>query len=69
MNTTGELRAELARCFMEAKKGELVGEALRGVIGCANQINASLAAEVKAREFARRAGETVSDLGGMKITA
>lgn len=49
MKTTGDLRKELASCFVQARQGKLVGDALRGVIGCANQINASLATEVRAR--------------------
>lgn len=67
MKTTHELRQHLAECFLMARDGNLSGDALRGVIGCANQINTSLAVEIKAREQARKAGEQVSPMGTMSI--
>lgn len=67
MKTTGDLRKELASCFMMAKRGELSGDALRGVIGCANQINTSLAVEIKARVQLSREGIASGALGQMRI--
>ncbi len=67
MKTTGELRTALADCFREARNGTLSGDALRGVIGCANQINASLAVEIKARAQLAREGVAVSALGDMRL--
>lgn len=68
MKTTGELRAELAKCFVLARDGALSGDALRGVIGCANQINISLATEIKARAQLAREGVASVALGDMNIT-
>ena len=67
MKTTGELRAALAECFAQARNGNLSGDALRGVIGCANQINISLATEIKARQQLAREGVSVASFGEMKI--
>ena len=67
MKTTGDLRKALAECFKDARNGNLSGDALRGVIGCANQINASLVAEMKARNQLAREGAAVQPFGGMEI--
>lgn len=67
MNTTGELRKALAECFVEARDGRLAGDALRGVIGCANQINASIAVEMKARAQMQREGAATGALGEMPL--
>lgn len=67
MKSTGELRKELADCLKLAKKGVLHGEALKGVIGCANQINASLNAETKARIQFKREGLDYGNYGSMRI--
>lgn len=67
MNTTGELRKQLAECFRLAASGALAGDALRGVIGCANQINSSLAIEIKGRQQMLREGAAVGALGDMPI--
>ena len=67
MKTTSELRKHLAECFLMASDGHLSGDALRGVIGCANQINTSLAVEIKSRAMSQKFGETVSPIGEMKI--
>lgn len=67
MKTTGELRSELAKCFQLSKEGKLSGDALRGVIGCANQINISLSAEIKSRAQLQREGINAEPLGKMKI--
>jgi len=56
MVTTGDLRKNLAECFFLARDGKLSGDAMRGVIGCANQINASLATENKIRAQNMREG-------------
>lgn len=68
MKTTGELRAELAKCFIKARDGTLQGDELRGVIGCANQINTSMAVEAKLRGMAAKEGETVGRFGTMPIS-
>lgn len=67
MNTTGELRKSLAECFIQARAGNLSGDALRGVIGCANQINISLATEIKARQQLGREGVALGSFGDMPI--
>ena len=67
MKTTGELRAALADCFNDARKGMLSGDALRGVIGCANQINTSLAVEIKARAQLAKEGVSAAALGDMNL--
>lgn len=67
MKTTGDLRAELAKCFVLAKEGKLSGDALRGAIGCANQINTSLAVEVKMRAQMMKEGHAVAPLGEMSL--
>jgi hypothetical protein len=69
MKTTGELRARLAECFEQAASGNLSGDALRGVIGCANQINTSLAVEIKARAQLAREGVSCSALGDLPLSA
>ena len=67
MKTTGDLRRNLAECFAQARAGNLSGDALRGVIGCANQINISLATEIKARAQLSREGVAVKAFGEMSI--
>ena len=67
MKTTGDLRKELAECFALSKNGKLSGDALRGVIGCANQINTSLAIEVKYRAQIMKEGSSVTAMGHMNI--
>ena len=67
MKTTGELRRELANCFAKARNGELSGDALRGVIGCANQITSSIAVEVKARAQLAKEGVHANALGEMSL--
>lgn len=67
MKTTGELRKSLAECFAMARDGKLSGDALRGVIGCANQINSSLAIEIKARAQLQREGGNAKSFGEMNI--
>lgn len=67
MNTTGELRAELAKCFAMAREGALTGDQLRGVIGCANQINTSLAVEVRLRAQLVREGAVTGTFGDMTL--
>jgi hypothetical protein len=67
MKTTGELRKNLAECFAQARAGNLSGDALRGVIGCANQINISLATEIKARQQLLREGVAVNVFGEMRL--
>lgn len=67
MKTTGDLRKELAKCFLLAKEGVLAGDALRGVIGCANQINTSLAVEIKMRTQLHREGVVTGPFGDMRI--
>lgn len=69
MKTTGDLRKELSKCFIEAKKGNLSGDALRGVIGCANQITSSLAVEMKARAQLHKEGVSTTALGDMSLGA
>jgi len=68
MNTTGELRKNLAECFAQARAGNLSGDALRGVIGCANQINISLSTEIKARQQLAREGVALKSFGDMSIS-
>jgi len=68
MNTTGELRKRLTECFELSLQGLLSGDALRGVIGCANQINISLAAEIKARQQLSREGVALTALGDMPLS-
>jgi hypothetical protein len=67
MKTTGELRKNLAQCFIEAKEGRLSGDSLRGVIGCANQINNSLAIEIKSRAQMQKEGVASTALGSMSL--
>jgi hypothetical protein len=67
MKTTSELRKNLAECFMLARDGKLSGDALRGVIGCANQINTSIAVETKARAQAMREGAMTKAFGDMEL--
>ena len=69
MNTTGDLRRELAICFVLARDGNLSGDALRGVIGCANQITSSIAVEMKSRAQLQKEGIASSALGEMVIFA
>ena len=67
MKTTGELRKALAKCFEEARKGKLSGDAMRGVIGCANQINLSISNEIKARAQLTREGSTAESFGSLSL--
>ena len=67
IKTTGDLRKQLADCFLLAKDGKLSGDALRGVIGCANQINTSMAVEIKLRAQLQREGANTSTFGESKI--
>ena len=69
MKTTGDLRKELAKCFAMARDGQLSGDALRGVIGCANQINTSIAVEVKTRAQLAKEGHATGALGDMSLGA
>lgn len=67
MKTTGDLRRELAKCFALSRDNQLTGDALRGVIGCANQINSSLAIEAKMRAQLQREGVAADALGDLPI--
>ena len=67
METTGELRRELAKCFCLARDGKLSGDALRGVISTANQINSSLAIEIKLRAQLGREGKGPEPFGKNKF--
>ncbi len=67
INTTGEFRRELVNVFFEAKNGKISGDALRGVIGAANQINTSLAIEIKMAGLAKRNGVAPLSLGAVPI--
>lgn len=67
MDTTGELRKELAKCFVLAREGKLSGDGLRGVIGCANQITLNIQAESKMRAQLIREGAAASSLGNMPL--
>lgn len=69
MNTTGDLRKELAAAFIMAREGRLSGDALRGVIGCANQITTSISVEIKARAQLTREGAHVGAFGDMTLGA
>lgn len=67
MNTPKQLRAALAECFVDCREGRLSGDALRGVIGCANQINMSIQAETKLRAQLQREGHAMAVFGEMEI--
>lgn len=67
MKTTGELRKCLAQVLVDARDGKLSGDALRGVIGAANQINMSLSAEIKMRHQLQSEGIALTGLGNMPI--
>ncbi|MEX8520040.1 MAG: hypothetical protein AB3X44_16140 [Leptothrix sp. (in: b-proteobacteria)] len=67
MRTTGDLRAELAKCFVLARAGKLEGEALRGVIGCSKQINTSIEVEIKHRAQLTKSGKALSEFGSLQI--
>jgi hypothetical protein len=67
MRTTTDLRKSLAEAFALAKDGKLAGDALRGVIGCANQININIATEAKARAQLLREGSAVGPFGDFKL--
>jgi len=67
MKTSGDLRKELATCLMLAKDGNLSGDALRGVIGCANQITSNLAVEMKARAQLQKEGVAATALGDLML--
>jgi len=67
MKTTSELRKNLSECFILAKEGKLTGDALRGVIGCANQISMSISVETKARAQSLREGIALKAMGEMEI--
>jgi hypothetical protein len=67
MNTTHDLRRILIESLVQAREGKLAGDALRGVIGCANQINQSIGTETRARTQLIREGVAVESFGKMKI--
>lgn len=67
MKTTGDLRRELAACFLLARDGKLSGDALRGVIGCANQININLSVEAKTRAQLAKEGHACGAMGSMQL--
>jgi len=67
MKTTGEFRKELTNCFLMARDGKLSGDALRGVIGCANQINISLSVEMKSRAQLSKEGIVTGAMGEMLL--
>lgn len=67
METTKDLRKELAKCFALSRDGKLSGDALRGVIGCANQINSSLSIEVRARAQLMNEGASAGAFGDMRL--
>ena len=67
INTTGDLRKELSECFALAREGMLSGDALRGVIGCANQINTSIAVEMKTRTQLLREGVSTGVFGSLEL--
>ena len=67
MKTTADLRTSLAACFEMARDGRLSGDVLRGVIGCANQINISLLTETKMRAQLAREGIATGALGDMPL--
>jgi hypothetical protein len=67
MVTTGELRKELARLLIQVRDGKLTGEQIRGVVGVANQITASMSVEMRARHAAEKIGDQVLAFGDMRI--
>jgi hypothetical protein len=68
MNTTGDLRRELSKCFELARDGKLAGDALRGVIGCANQINKNLDCELRFRVHLHKVGVAPGGFGSMPLS-
>ena len=68
MKTTGDIRKQLAECFEKVKNGELTGEQIKGIIGCAKQITCSIAVELKARAQIEKSGGKIAQFGQMTIS-
>jgi hypothetical protein len=66
---TKQIRAMLCETLRRVEKGEISGDAARSVIGLANQIQASLAVEVKVANLRMRAGQKVDDIGDLDVAA
>lgn len=64
---TKELRQFLVKTMQRIEKGEITANDGRNIIGCMNQINLSITAELKARKMAMEAGEKILPFGDMQI--
>lgn len=67
MKKTKELRQFLIKTMHRIEKGEITANDGRNIIGCMNQINLSIATELKARKMAIEAGGKVLPLGDMEV--
>jgi len=64
---TNQIRLMLCKALAKAENGTLPMEEARAIIGLANQIQASLATEVKVQAMKLRLGTQVDALGELDV--
>jgi len=64
---TREIRKMLCAALSRCEKGELPHEDAKSIIGLANQIQASLATEVKVATMKMRMGSAVDTFGSLEV--
>lgn len=64
---TKEIRAMLCKALKKAEQGELAMDDAKSIIGLANQIQSSLAVEVKVQTMKMRLGAQADALGELDV--
>lgn len=67
VETTGNLRSELASAMSAVRSGELELDNARTIVKLAAQINESLYSEMKVKQVLTDAGEETSRFGSLKL--
>lgn len=65
---TKQIRSMLCKALARVEAGELPLDEAKSIVGLANQINASLATEVKVAHLKMRAGAQVDTFGELDVT-
>lgn len=69
IRTTGQHRELLIACLGLAVRGQLSNLQTKGIIGCSNQINQSLSAEIRMRQAVLKSGQRPIGFGNLELGA
>ena len=69
IRTTGQHRELLIACLGLAVRGQLSNLQTKGIIGCSNQINQSLSAEIRMRQAVLKSGQRPVGFGNLELGA